>query len=155
VDRGESFRPRSAHDEEKTMNREKAIQLSLLLLRVVCGVMFFQAGALKTFGWFGGIPGSGGAPAPLMTQVGIGGVMEVVGGILIVLGLLTRPVAFILSGEMAVAYWQFHAPGGFWPIVNHGEPAVFYCFFFLFLSAYGAGAYSLDALLRRRRSSGA
>jgi putative oxidoreductase len=67
------------------------------------------------------------------------------------LGVMVRPVAFILSGEMAVAYWQFHAPSGFWPILNHGEPAVLFCFLFLYMAANGAGDWSLDALLRRRR----
>jgi putative oxidoreductase len=132
------------------MNRANAIRITYFLLRVVIGILFFQVGALKAFGWFGGMPGAPG-PAPLMTQVGIGGWMEVIGGILIILGLFTRPVAFILSGEMAVAYWQFHAPGGMWPIVNHGEQAVIYCFYFLYLAANGAGDWSLDALIRRRR----
>ena len=92
--------------------------------------MFVQAGGLKLFGWFGGMPGANGAPPPVLSQVWIGGVLEVVGGAPIVLGLFTRPVAFILSGEMAVAYWQFHAPHGTWPIQNHGEGAVLYCFIF-------------------------
>jgi putative oxidoreductase len=115
-------------------------------------LLFFQVGALKAFGWFGGMPGSNGAPAALMTQVGIGGWMEVIGGILIIAGLFTRPAAFILSGEMAVAYWQFHAPGGVWPIVNHGEMAVILCFYFLYLAANGAGEWSADALIQRKRS---
>lgn len=133
------------------MNKEKAFRITFFLLRVVAGLMFFQSGALKSFGWFGGIPGTNGAPAALMTQAGIGGWLEVIGGILIIAGLFTRPVAFILSGEMAVAYWQFHAPGGTWPIVNHGEQAVLYCFYFLYLAAEGGGAWSLDALMRRKR----
>jgi putative oxidoreductase len=135
------------------MNRARAVDLTYFLLRFFAGVMFFQTGALKVFGWFGGMPGSGGAPAPFMTQVGIGGWLEVIGGILIVLGLFTRPTAFILSGEMAVAYWQFHAPNGFWPIVNHGDSAVLYCFLFLYMAAQGGGAWSLDALIRRKRGS--
>lgn len=133
------------------MNRERVLQVSWFLLRVVAGLMFFQVGGLKLFGWFGGMPGANGAAPPLMSQVGIGGVLEVVGGILIALGLFTRPAAFILSGEMAVAYWQFHSPNGRWPIVNHGEQAVLYCFLFLFMAAYGAGDWSLDALLRKKR----
>jgi putative oxidoreductase len=134
------------------MNRNNAIRITFFLLRVVVGLLFFQAGALKVFGWFGGMPGSNGAPAALMTQVGIGGWLEVIGGILIVAGLFTRPAAFILSGEMAVAYWQFHAPGGIWPIVNHGEMAVIYCFYFLYLAANGADEWSVDAMIRRRRT---
>ena len=131
--------------------RDRAIQVTYLLLRVVAGLLFFQAGALLLFGWFGGMPGHPGSTAPLMSQVGIGGVLEVVGGIAIILGLLTRPVAFVLSGEMAVAYWQFHAPNGAWPIVNHGELAVLLCFLFLYMAANGAGDWSLDEVIRRKR----
>ena len=99
----------------------KAVQVTYLLLRLVTGLLFFQAGAMKIFGWFGGMP-SGGTP-PLTSQIGIGGLLEVVGGIAIMLGLFARPVAFILSGEMAVAYWQFHA---LMPLAfqNQGQPAV-------------------------------
>jgi putative oxidoreductase len=110
-----------------------------------------QAGGMKLFHWFGGMPG--GQTAPMMSQVWIGGVLEFFGGLLIMLGLFTRPVAFILSGEMAVAYWQFHAPHGTWPIQNHGEPAVLLCFIFLYIAAQGGGDWSLDALIRRRRES--
>jgi putative oxidoreductase len=84
-----------------------------------------------------------------MTQVGIGGLLEVVGGALLLVGLFTRPVAFLLSGEMAVAYFQFHAPQGLWPIVNQGQPAVLYCFIWLYFSAAGAGPWSLDALRKK------
>lgn len=134
------------------MNMKRAVQITYFLLRVVTGLLFFQAGSMKILGWFGGMPGGQpGATAPLMSQIGIGGVLELVGGLLIMLGLLTRPVAFILSGEMAVAYWQFHAPNGAWPILNHGEPAVLFCFIFLYMAAQGGGEWSLDALLRRRR----
>jgi putative oxidoreductase len=117
--------------------------------------MFFQAGAVKMFAWFGGMPGvPPGTTIPLMSQVGIGAILEVVGGVLIMLGLLTRPVAFILSGEMAVAYWQFHYwPNGGWPAQNQGVPAVLYCFIFLFMAAYGGGDWSLDALIRRKRAN--
>jgi putative oxidoreductase len=135
------------------MNRDRAIQVSYFLLRVVAGLLFFQAGALKLLGWFGGMPGQPGSTAPLMSQAWIGGALELFGGLLILLGLWTRPVAFILSGEMAVAYWQFHAPHGAWPIVNHGEPAVLLCFIFLYMAARGGGDWSLDALIRRRRET--
>ena len=124
------------------MNTNRAVQITRFLLRVVAGLLFFQAGGMKLFGWFGGMPG--GRTVSLMSQIGIGGVLEFFGGLAIMLGLLTRPVAFILSGEMAVAYWQFHAPHGTWPIQNHGEPAVLLCFIFLLLSASGAGPVSLD-----------
>jgi putative oxidoreductase len=126
------------------------IRISYFLLRVVSGLLFFHAGSMKIFGWFGGMPGSPpGSTAPLLTQVGIGGLLELFGGILIMLGLFTRPVAFILSGEMAVAYWQFHFPGGAWPILNHGEPAVLLCFIFFYMSARGGGEWSFDELWRR------
>jgi putative oxidoreductase len=129
------------------MSMNRAVQVTYFLLRVVAGLLFAQAGGLILFGWFGGMPG--GQSAPLMSQVGIGGVLEFVGGLLIMLGLFTRPVAFVLSGMMAVAYWQFHAPQGGWPLQNEGIPAVLFCFIFLYMAAQGAGDWSLDALLRR------
>ncbi len=132
------------------MNADRVVPFSYFLLRLVAGLLFFQAGALIILGWFGGMPGGAGSPPPLLSQTGIGGLLELVGGIAIMLGLFTRPVAFILSGEMAVAYWQFHAPNGLWPIVNHGEPAVLFCFLFLYMAARGGGDWSLDALMRRR-----
>ena len=94
----------------------------------------------------------GGQP-PLMSQIGIGGLLEFFGGLAVMLGFLTQPVAFILSGEMAVAYWQFHAPKGAWPVQNHGEPAVLFCFIFLYMAAQGGGNWSLDALIRRKSGS--
>ena len=133
------------------MNKQRAVQITYLLLRLVAGLLFMQSGGLILFGWFGGMPG--GQSAPLMSQTGIGGVLEFVGGIAIMLGVLTRPVAFILSGEMAVAYWQFHAPNGTWPVQNQGIPAVLFCFIFLFMAAYGGGEWSVDALLRRKLSA--
>lgn len=133
------------------MKMERAVEVTYFLLRVVAGLLFLQAGGMKLFAWFGGMPG--GQTLTLMSEVGIGGVLEFFGGILIMLGLFTRPVAFILSGEMAVAYWQFHAPNGTWPIQNHGEPAVLLCFIFLFMAARGGGDWSLDALIRRKRGN--
>ena len=135
------------------MNRKIAIQATFLLLRVVAGFLFSQAGGLILFGWFGGMPGQP-SPPLLLSQTGIGGLLEFFGGIAIMLGLFTRPVAFILSGMMAVAYWQFHAPNGRWPVQNQGMPAVLFCFIFMYMAAQGGGAWSLDALLRRRRGSG-
>jgi len=135
------------------VNMNRIVQATYFLLRVVAGLIFLQAGGMKLFGWFGGMPG--GLTAPVLSQIWIGGVLEVVGGFAIMLGVFTRPVAFILSGEMAVAYWQFHAPNGAWPILNHGEPAVLFCFIFLFMAAQGGGEWSLDALLRRRRAPAA
>lgn len=132
------------------INMNRAVQVTYFLLRVVAGLLFLQAGGLILFGWFGGMPGHPGAPS-LISQTGIGGVLEFFGGIAIMLGLLTRPVAFILSGEMAVAYWQFHAPNGSWPLQNQGVPAVLFCFIFLYMAARGGGDWSLDALIRRKR----
>jgi len=133
------------------MNRAKPVEVAYFLLRIVAGLLFLQVGGMKLFGWFGGMPGGG--TLSLISQVGIAGVLEFFGGIAIMLGLLTRPIAFILSGEMAVAYWQFHAPNGRWPIQNHGEPAVLLCFIFLCMAAQGAGNWSLDELIRRRHGA--
>ena len=118
----------------------------LSALRIIAGFMFALAGTSKLFAFPQGMPG--GATAPLLSQIGIGGVLEVVGGALLMVGLFTRPVAFLLAGEMAVAYFQFHFPKSFWPTVNQGVPAVLYCFVFLYLSAAGAGPWSIDALRR-------
>jgi putative oxidoreductase len=106
--------------------------------------MFVVASTMKVFAFPAGIPPDG-AAAPFPSQVWLGGFLEVVGGALLVLGLFTRPVAFVLAGEMAVAYFQFHAPGGFWPTVNGGVAAVLYCFVWLYFSAAGPGPWSLDA----------
>jgi putative oxidoreductase len=117
----------------------------LSILRIVAGLLFIPIGTMKLFAWPMGMPPAGGT-AVLMSEIGIGGILEVFGGALILIGLFTRPVAFILSGEMAVAYFQFHAPQGFWPMMNQGQPAILFCFIFLYLSAAGAGPWSVDAL---------
>jgi putative oxidoreductase len=135
------------------MKTNRAIQVTYFLLRVVAGFLFFQAGGMILFGWFGGMPGPPGSAPPLMSQMGIGGLLEFFGGIAIMLGIFTRPVAFIMSGMMAVAYWQFHAPNGAWPVQNQGMPAILFCFIFLYMAAQGAGDWSLDALLRRKRDA--
>ena len=133
------------------MFQDKAIQITYFLLRVVAGFLFSQSGSVILFGWFGGMPGQS-SPPPLLSQTGIGGILEFFGGIAILLGLLTRPVAFLLSGMMAVAYWQFHAPAGGWPLQNQGLPAVLFCFIFLYIAARGGGDWSLDAVIRRNRA---
>jgi len=133
----------------ESMTIDRAVQITYFLLRVIAGLLFIQFGGLILFGWFGGIPGQPGTPS-LMSQTGIGGLLEFFGGIAIVLGLGTRPVAFILSGMMAVAYWQFHAPNGVSPVQNQGVPAVLFCFLYLYMAARGGGDWSLDALLRRK-----
>jgi putative oxidoreductase len=117
------------------------------VLRIVAGFLFMQHGIMKFFGW--PMPMPNGMTVTLMSQTGIGGILEGVGGFLLLIGLFTQPVAFILSGEMAVAYFQFHAPGGLWPMVNQGEPAVLYAFIWLYFSAAGAGPWSVDAMMRK------
>ncbi|HYE85085.1 MAG TPA: DoxX family protein [Vicinamibacterales bacterium] len=111
------------------------------LMRIAVGFLFFQHGLPKLFGGFGRS-----APAELMSQMGLAGIIEVIGGAMIALGLFTSPVAFIASGEMAVAYFQAHAPRGFWPIQNGGELAAVYCFVFLYFAAVGSGKLSIDAI---------
>ena len=134
------------------MSLDWAARVSYFLLRVVAGFLFFQSGAIILFGWFGGMP-AGVPPLEPMSQMWIGGVLEFFGGIAIVLGLFTRPVAFVLSGMMAVAYWQFHAPQATWPAQNNGLPAVLFCFLFLYMAGAGGGDWSLDALLFRKRAA--
>jgi putative oxidoreductase len=116
------------------------------LLRIVSGFLFTFHGAQKIFGMFGGIGGHG-ATAPFLTLRWVAGILELVGGPLVVLGFLTRFTAFILAGEMAVAYFTVHILHGFWPIENDGEPPVLFCFIFLYLAASGAGLFSLDDVL--------
>lgn len=111
------------------------------VLRITAGFLFFQHGLPKLFGGFGRA-----APAELMSQMGLAGIIEVVGGALIAIGLFTSPVAFIASGEMAVAYFQAHFPRDPWPVTNGGELAALYCFVFLYFAAIGSGKWSVDAL---------
>jgi putative oxidoreductase len=118
------------------------------VLRIVAAFMFILAGSMKLFAFPAGIPPDGGT-VKLMSQLGLGAILEVFGGGLLLLGLFTRPVAFLLSGEMAVAYFQFHFPQGFWPTMNGGVAAVLYCFVWLYFSAAGAGPWSLDAKRRK------
>jgi putative oxidoreductase len=119
------------------------------VFRIMAAFAFWLHGLQKFFGLFGGI---GGKSVPVSSMLGAAGAIETFGGALIILGLFTRPVAFLLSGEMAVGYFRTHAPRGFWPLTNGGELAVFYCFFFLWLCAAGAGPWSLDGLLKGRSS---
>jgi putative oxidoreductase len=125
----------------------------LSVLRIVAGLMFMSAGTMKLFGY----PPSPMPmpPIPLMSQLGIGGMLELFGGVAITLGVLTRPVAFVLAGEMAVAYFQFHAPQAFFPTSNNGVPAVLYCFLFLYLMLAGAGPWSVDARMARAKDCAA
>lgn len=118
------------------------------VLRIVTAFVFIQYGTAKLFAFPGAIMPDGGT-APLASLAGVAGLLETVGGAFLLLGLFTGPVAFLLSGEMAVAYFYGHAPLGFWPVLNQGAPAVFYAFLFLYLSAAGPGPWSLDALRAR------
>ena len=122
-------------------------ECTFLALRVVAGFMFALHGAQKLFGVLGG------TVAKLTSLMGFAGVLEFAGGLLVVVGLWTRPVAFLLSGQMAVAYFMAHAPKGFVPLANGGELAVLYCFLWLYLFARGGGKYSLDGWLACRRPS--
>jgi putative oxidoreductase len=141
----------TAKTDNTDTKTNRAVQITYFLLRIVAGLLFCQSGAVILFGWFGGMPG--GATVPLMSQTGIGGILEFFGGLAIIAGIGTRPVAFVLSGMMAIAYWQFHFPNGSWPVQNQGMPAVLFCFIFLYMAARGAGDWSLDALLFRNRES--
>ncbi|HEX9291613.1 MAG TPA: DoxX family protein [Anaeromyxobacteraceae bacterium] len=123
----------------------------LSILRIVTAFLFMQVGTAKLFAFPGAIM-PGGGTAPVASLPGVAGVLETFGGLLLLLGLFTRPVAFVLSGEMAVAYFIAHAPRGFWPVLNQGAPAALYSFLFLYLSAAGGGPWSIDALGRRGNS---
>jgi len=116
----------------------------LSALRIAAAFTFIAHGTQKLFGF----PAAG-PPFQLMSLVGAAGIIEAVGGLLMLLGLFSRPVAFILAGEMAVAYFMQHAPRGTWPLVNGGELAVLYCFLWLYICAAGPGPWSVDGLRRR------
>ena len=122
-----------------------------VFLRIFAGAVLWQHGAQKLFGLLGGVDGAGHSARMGFTLIGIAGPLEFFGGLLIIAGLFTRPVAFILAGEMAVAYFLVHYPRSFWPIANHGELPVILCFVFLYLAATGAGIFSLDYLRLRKR----
>jgi putative oxidoreductase len=121
--------------------------LLLSVLRIITGFLFIEHGMQKIFNY---PPSDKPMHFELMTVMGFSGVLEFVGGALILVGLFTRVAAFILSGEMAVAYFMVHAKGDFWPIINKGEIAVLYCFVFLYLVFAGPGPLSLDGLIRKK-----
>ena len=127
------------------MNTTKLTPYLLSTLRIVVAFLFIQVGTAKIFAFPAAVMPDGGTAAPL-SLAGIAGIFETFGGALILLGLFTRTTAFVLSGLMAFAYFIGHAGSGFWPVLNGGGPAVFYCFLFLYFSAAGAGPLSLDAL---------
>jgi putative oxidoreductase len=122
----------------------------LSVLRIIAGFLIMPHGAQKLFGFLATSPMMG--PYPLASLMGFTGVLEFFGGLLLLIGLFTRPVAFILSGLMAVAYFMAHAPGGFWPLQNKGELAVIYCFVYLFFAVAGGGEWAVDRLIHRGRS---
>ncbi|MGH8743551.1 MAG: DoxX family protein, partial [Burkholderiales bacterium] len=129
-----------------TLHAEWAPRM-LSILRIVTAFLFIQHGSMKLLGF----PSSTGfAELKLFSLIGFAGVLELFGGFLVLFGLFTRPVAFILSGEMAFAYFMAHAPHGFFPVVNRGELAVLYCFVFLYLAVAGGGVWSFDQIRRRR-----
>lgn len=130
------------------VTRSRWADYALAFFRIVAGIVFISVGTMKVFGYPPMPPGNS---VELWSQMWIGGLMETIGGIMIVLGLFTRPVAFILSGEMAVAYFQFHAPMSIFPTTNQGMPAILYCLWFFYLVFAGPGAWSLDGMLARRR----
>ena len=127
-----------------TGSRFPQSKYALSLLRIIVGFLYTCHGAQKLFGVFEG------QKAAMFSLIGLAGILELVGGLLILVGFYTRWTAFILCGEMAVAYFMSHAKHGFWPIVNHGELAVLYCFIFLYLFAAGPGPVSLDRAIRHR-----
>ena len=118
----------------------------LSILRIVTALIFLLHGAQKLFGF--PAPPQGGLP-PVLSLFWMGAILELVGGLLVLIGLFTRPVAFVLAGEMAVAYWMFHAPRSLYPLLNGGDAAILYCFVFLYLVFAGPGVWSLDHMRRR------
>lgn len=121
----------------------------LSILRIIAATLFMQHGLQKLFGF----PGTQAASPEFLSLVGIAGILEFFGGFLLLIGLFTRPVAFLLSGEMAVAYFMMHASRSYWPMLNQGELAVIFCFVFLYIAAAGGGAWSVDRIRATHRSS--
>ncbi len=119
----------------------------LSLLRIIAALLFMEHGLMKIFHFPAAQPG---VPDPLPAILLVAGWLEIVGGALLVLGLFTRPVAFVLSGQMAIAYFLFHAAQGFWPALNMGDAAILFCFLFLYLACAGPGEWSVDAQVRKR-----
>lgn len=119
------------------------------ILRIAAALMFIQAGTMKLFAFPIGMPPSGGT-VEIFSLMGLAGILETFGGALMLVGLFTRPTAFILAGEMAVAYFMAHFPMSFWTVLNGGQPAVLYCFIWLYMSAAGPGPWSMDAIMRRK-----
>ncbi len=125
----------------------RLIAKALSVLRIVTALLFLEHGTGKLLGF----PMSSMAFPPPWTLFWMAGVLELVGSLLLLIGLFTRPVAFLLAGEMAIAYWLIHAPQSFFPIINRGEAAILFCFIFLLFAATGPGAWSADESLLKRR----
>jgi putative oxidoreductase len=121
-------------------------------MRIIAGAFFVLYGTTKLFAWPAAVM-PGGGTAPLASLAGVAGAIELIGGAFMLVGLFSRPVAFILSGEMAVAYFYGHFPQGFWPVLNGGVDAILYCFFWLYISAAGPGPWSVDASRARGSSA--
>ena len=122
----------------------------LSVLRIVAALLFLEHGTQKLFGFPPPNPAAGGMPAPL-SLIWDAAILELVGGLLLLFGVFTRPVAFVLSGEMAVAYWMAHGPRNPFPALNGGDAAILFCFVFLYLFAAGGGAWSVDQFRQQRR----
>lgn len=122
----------------------------LSVLRIIAALLFMEHGTLKLLGF----PAAPPMEITLLSLVGVAGVLELIGGALLVLGLFARPVAFLLSGQMAVAYFMAHAPQGFFPLLNGGEGAILYCFIFLYIAAAGPGPWAIDAAMRNQQAVG-
>jgi putative oxidoreductase len=120
----------------------------LSVLRIVTGLLFLEHGTGKLLG----LPPSDHAAPTLFSLIGVQGALELVGGLLILIGLFTRPVAFVLAGDMAVAYFMAHAPKSFFPTLNGGQLAILFCFVFLYLAVAGGGEWSADELVARSRT---
>ena len=120
----------------------------LSTLRIIAAFLFIQYGTAKLFGFPAPIM-PGGGTVEVNSQIGVAALLELVGGALLLIGLFSRVTAFVVSGEMAFAYFIGHAPQSFWPVLNQGTPAVLFCFLFLYIAAAGAGPWSVDALIRR------